>query len=204
MVDAGFAGLYMLRQYACQFSEDLRQEWHRTEKYASQPEILYYANHVADWFGLRDAIRFNTSDEWAVWNESALYGWFIPIEQVGHGSVSRIDGRFLSSKNVPDMEEWARELGLAGVWITSTPAAQLRSRRLAKPKTRGSCRFRPRTTSRCGPRTTIGIRARTCPENHACSCPTSIGWGTGSVVKKWSPTAPMDSPLADRVHIVGT
>ena len=37
-----------------QFSEDaLQQEWEWTSKYADQPEILRYLNHVADRFDLR-------------------------------------------------------------------------------------------------------------------------------------------------------
>ena len=37
-------------QYSYSFSEELDQEWHWTEKYSPQPEILNYANHVADRF----------------------------------------------------------------------------------------------------------------------------------------------------------
>ena len=35
-------------EYSYQFSDDLQQEWNWSEKYSSQPEILDYANHVAD------------------------------------------------------------------------------------------------------------------------------------------------------------
>ena len=34
--------------YSFSFSEELQQEWRWTERYASQPELLCYANHVAD------------------------------------------------------------------------------------------------------------------------------------------------------------
>ena len=47
-------------QYSYQFSDELQQEWDWTEKYATQPEILRYAKHVADRFDLRRDIRFNT------------------------------------------------------------------------------------------------------------------------------------------------
>src|SRR3979490_1917998 len=40
-------------QYSYSFSEDLPQHWDWSERYAPQPEILKYANHVADRFGLR-------------------------------------------------------------------------------------------------------------------------------------------------------
>ena len=32
-------------QYSYQFSDELQQEWDWSEKYATQPEILRYANH---------------------------------------------------------------------------------------------------------------------------------------------------------------
>ena len=44
--------------YSYSFSEELQQEWQWTEKYATQPEILSYANHVADRFDLRRSIEF--------------------------------------------------------------------------------------------------------------------------------------------------
>ena len=45
-------------QYSYQFSSELQEEWEWTEKYATQPEILKYANHVADRFNLRKNINF--------------------------------------------------------------------------------------------------------------------------------------------------
>jgi cation diffusion facilitator CzcD-associated flavoprotein CzcO len=47
-------------QYSYQFSDGLQQEWQWSERYASQPEILDYLNHVADRFGLRCDIQFDT------------------------------------------------------------------------------------------------------------------------------------------------
>src|SRR3979490_3029897 len=47
-------------QYSFSFSEELDQQWDWSEKYAPQPEILSYANHVADRFDLRRHIRFDT------------------------------------------------------------------------------------------------------------------------------------------------
>ena len=48
-------------EYSYQFSDALQQEWEWTERYAPQPEILRYANHVADRFDLRRDIDFDTS-----------------------------------------------------------------------------------------------------------------------------------------------
>ena len=37
-------------EYSYQFSEELQQEWEWTERYATQPEILRYIEHVAERF----------------------------------------------------------------------------------------------------------------------------------------------------------
>ena len=47
-------------EYSYSFSEELQQEWNWTERFASQPEILKYINHVADRFELRDGIQCDT------------------------------------------------------------------------------------------------------------------------------------------------
>ena len=47
-------------EYSYSFDDTLQQDWSWTERYAAQPEILNYANHVADRFGLRPHIRFST------------------------------------------------------------------------------------------------------------------------------------------------
>src|ERR1700733_4121263 len=47
-------------QYSYQFSDDLQQEWEWSERYASQPEILRYLEHVADRFGLRPDLQLDT------------------------------------------------------------------------------------------------------------------------------------------------
>src|SRR3982074_3408018 len=57
-------------QYSYSFSEELQQEWDWSERYAPQPEILKYANHVADRFSLRSDIQLNTRVDRAVFDES--------------------------------------------------------------------------------------------------------------------------------------
>jgi cyclohexanone monooxygenase len=47
-------------QYSYSFDEDLQQEWRWPEKFSGQPDILAYANHVADRFNLQEHIEFNT------------------------------------------------------------------------------------------------------------------------------------------------
>ena len=58
-------------EYSYQFSEELQQEWAWTERYATQPEILRYINHVADRFDLRRDITFDTRVESALFDEKA-------------------------------------------------------------------------------------------------------------------------------------
>ena len=47
-------------QYSYQFSEELQQEWRWKERYASQPEILAYIEHVAERYDLNRDITFDT------------------------------------------------------------------------------------------------------------------------------------------------
>jgi cyclohexanone monooxygenase len=58
-------------QYSYSFSDELQQEWNWSERYAPQPEILRYANHVADRFNLRSDIQLDTRVDRAVFDESA-------------------------------------------------------------------------------------------------------------------------------------
>ena len=58
-------------EYSFSFDEALQQEWHWSERYASQPELLRYANHVADRFDLRRDIRLNTRLTQAHWDATA-------------------------------------------------------------------------------------------------------------------------------------
>ncbi len=58
-------------QYSYSFSDELQQEWNWSERYAPQPEILKYANHVADRFKLRPDIQLNTRVDRASFDENA-------------------------------------------------------------------------------------------------------------------------------------
>src|SRR5262245_47927308 len=56
-------------EYSYQFDEALQQEWKWSERYAAQPEILRYANHVADRFGLREDMQFDSPVSEVVFDE---------------------------------------------------------------------------------------------------------------------------------------
>jgi cyclohexanone monooxygenase len=74
-------------QYCYSFSDELQQEWNWSERYAPQPEILKYANHVADRFNLRSDIQLNTRIDRAVFDENANT-W----------SVATSDGKTVTAK----------------------------------------------------------------------------------------------------------
>jgi cyclohexanone monooxygenase len=70
-------------QYSFSFSEELDQQWDWSEKYAPQPEILGYANHIADRFDLRPHIRFDTRVTAATFDETAK-SWRIETDCGDH------------------------------------------------------------------------------------------------------------------------
>ncbi|MBR0824293.1 NAD(P)/FAD-dependent oxidoreductase [Bradyrhizobium manausense] len=76
-------------QYSYSFSDELQQEWDWSERYAPQPEILRYANHVADRFDLRRDIQFDTRVDRAEFDER-LNTW----------SVTTSDGKTVSASFV--------------------------------------------------------------------------------------------------------
>ena len=57
--------------YSYSFSEELQQDWEWSERFAGQPEILRYLNHVADRFDLRKDIVFDTRVNSMVWDDDA-------------------------------------------------------------------------------------------------------------------------------------
>lgn len=66
-------------EYSYSFSEELQQEWDWKEKFAGQPEILSYLNHVADRFDLRKHYQFGTSVTEAVYDEPSL-SWRVGLD----------------------------------------------------------------------------------------------------------------------------
>ena len=63
-------------QYSYSFDEQLQQDWHWPEKFSAQPDILAYANHVADRFNLKKDIEFNIEVK-ASWFDEKLKTWKI-------------------------------------------------------------------------------------------------------------------------------
>ena len=57
--------------YSYGFSPEIEQEWTWSEQFAAQPEILAYANFVADRLDLRRHYLFDTRVTRAIWDEDA-------------------------------------------------------------------------------------------------------------------------------------
>ncbi len=72
-------------QYSFQFSEELQQDWEWTERYASQPEILSYIEHVVERLGLADDIQLDTRVEAATF-DAARNEWLV---ETGAGQAVR-------------------------------------------------------------------------------------------------------------------
>jgi len=91
-------------EYSYQFSDELQQEWEWTERYATQPEILRYLNHVADRFDLRRDIELDTRVEAATFDETES------LWRVRTAGGREVKARYcvmatgcLSSANLPDI-----------------------------------------------------------------------------------------------------
>jgi cyclohexanone monooxygenase len=68
------------QEYSYSFSPELDAEWKWTERYAAQPELLSYLNHVADRFDLRGDIQFETRVTSAVFDEASRR-WTVTTDQ---------------------------------------------------------------------------------------------------------------------------
>ena len=85
------------------FSPELQQDWRWSELFAGQPEILRYANHVADRLDLRRDIRFETRVTEAHF-DAAAHRWDIRTDRGDHVSARHcvMATGCLSSARVPD------------------------------------------------------------------------------------------------------
>ena len=107
-------------EYQYAFSDALQREWTWTERYATQPEILRYANHVADRFDLRRDIRFETRVTAAKFDETSDT-WVIDTEPRGRCRARYLitAAGCLSAARVPDfpgIERFQGESYHTGRW----------------------------------------------------------------------------------------
>jgi cyclohexanone monooxygenase len=92
-------------EYSYSFSDELEREWRWTERYAAQPEILRYLNHVAERFDLRRDIQFGTRVTATIFNQAAN-NWTIRTDR-----GDQVTSRFcimatgcLSAAHIPDFK----------------------------------------------------------------------------------------------------
>ena len=91
--------------YSYSFSEELEQEWQWSARYATQPEILRYLDHVTDRFGLRSGMQFDTRVTAATFDEESAR-WLVETDR-----GDRVSARFcimatgcISHPQIPDIE----------------------------------------------------------------------------------------------------
>ena len=92
-------------EYQYGFDEELPREWNWTERYATQPEILRYINHVADRFDLRNGIQLQTRVTTAAFND-ATGRWTIQTDRGDELSAAYciMATGCLSAARVPDFK----------------------------------------------------------------------------------------------------
>ena len=107
-------------EYSYSFSEELQAEWRWPERYATQPVILKYINHVADRFDLRRDVQLDTRIASALYDR-AENRWAL---RTAGGEV--VTARFcvmatgnLSTPKVPDfrgIDDFEGEWHHTGLW----------------------------------------------------------------------------------------
>ncbi len=106
--------------YSFSFSPDLEQEWEWTERYATQPEILRYIEHVAGRFDLLRDIRLERrvatahyEDEAQLWNVTTEQGdrARAPLCIMATGCLS-----VPKAPDVPGVETFTGPQYLTGLW----------------------------------------------------------------------------------------
>jgi len=107
-------------EYQYGFSEEIVRGWTWSERYATQPEIIRYANYVADRLDLRKDIRFETRVTAAHYDETA-HRWTVETDQ-----GDRVSAQFcimatgcLSASRIPDiagLEDFTGEHYHTGAW----------------------------------------------------------------------------------------
>jgi len=92
-------------EYSFGFSEELEQEWDWPEVFSAQPDILSYANHVADRFNLRKDIQFESRVTEVLFLEESS-DWRISVGETYqcHAKFCVMATGCLSVPNTPEIE----------------------------------------------------------------------------------------------------
>ena len=109
--------------YSYSFDNDLQSSWTWTERFAAQPEILAYLDHVADRFDLRRHYRFSTdvvgarfeAGEWVVQTSAGdtVRGRFLLCATGCLSAVNRPD--------LPGLADFAGEVYYTAAWPRTDP-----------------------------------------------------------------------------------
>ena len=91
-------------EYSYSFSRELETDWVWTERYAAQPEILRYLEHVAERFDLNRDIRFNTRVTAAHWDE-ATSQWQVTLDN-GESITARHLVMATGCLSAPKLPDW--------------------------------------------------------------------------------------------------
>ena len=110
-------------EYSYSFDKVLEQEWNWSELMCTQPEILTYANHVADRHRLRDDMRFGRTVTAAAWNEASSR-WSVTAKIEGNTETYDVQHLImatgcLSVPNWPDIkgrDEFTGTVYHTGLW----------------------------------------------------------------------------------------
>ena len=108
--------------YSYRFSPELEQEWRWSERYATQPEILRYINHVAERFDLRRNIELNTQVVRSTFDEQA-HRWLIVADDGREWSAGRLVmavGQLSTPKDTryPGQEHFGGQIIYSARWPT--------------------------------------------------------------------------------------
>ncbi|HEY1931388.1 MAG TPA: NAD(P)/FAD-dependent oxidoreductase [Acetobacteraceae bacterium] len=71
--------------YGYSFSKELMREWDWKEHFSPQPDTLEYLNYVADKFGLRGDMQFNSTVTAAHWDDAANH-WTVTLQSGKHAT----------------------------------------------------------------------------------------------------------------------
>jgi len=106
--------------YSVPWDAELDQEWDWTEKFSAQPEILAYAQRLADRHDIRRDVHFETSVTKANWNEARGL-WLVETDKgdLFEATFFISGAGALSEPNMPDIpgiETFKGELYHTGLW----------------------------------------------------------------------------------------
>jgi cyclohexanone monooxygenase len=106
--------------YSYRFSPELEQEWRWSERYATQPEILRYINHVADRFDLRRDVALHTRVARATLDTDGVR-WTVEADDGRWWSATRVVlamGQLSTPKQTryPDQDRFAGRIISSAQW----------------------------------------------------------------------------------------